>query len=113
ILSIQLHAGRDAADQLPRPTDYHGTPDHAAQPDYPVHRPCRVYAHSPCNLGRESGTPVLRLLFQERRHRQIQTPGLVPLQWRTRGGHDLAAHGSLRTEDGEDEVERLGRAATV
>ena len=106
-------AGRDAADQLPGAADRHAAPDHAAQRDHPVHRARRIPAHPPCHHRRHRGTSVLRLLFQERRHRQVQAAGLVPVQRRTRRGHRLAAHGRLRPQDGEDGAERPGHAAAV
>ena len=55
------------------------------------------------------GPSLLRLLFEERRHRQIQAAGLVPLQRRPGRRHRLAAHGRVRPQDGEDEARMAWR----
>ena len=55
---------------------------------------------------RQRGAPVLHLLFQRWRHRQIEAAGLVSFQRGTGRRHHLAAHGSVRPQDGEDETGR-------
>ena len=59
--------------------------------------------------GVSRGASVLRLLCQGRRHRQVQTAALVPVQRRAGRGHHLAAHGRLRPQGGEAELRTAWR----
>ncbi len=63
--------------------------------------------------GVTEGPSLLRLLFEERRHRQIQAAGLVPVQRRTGRGHVWLHMGAFGPKMVKMAAERHGHAAAV